>query len=108
MLSTILPEIYAQNINGKVVLVIEVFRGSLLPYYLKNKGKLKGTYIRIGSTNRLADERTIIELQRQRFNKSFDEEENFEFNVDEFKLNIIYNQFNTILASPHFFKIIQF
>ncbi len=58
----ILPEIYAQNIEGKVVLVIEVFRGSMLPYYLKNKGKLKGTYIRIGSTNRIADEIMIAEL----------------------------------------------
>jgi len=31
----ILPEIYIQNINSKILLVIEVFRGALLPYYLK-------------------------------------------------------------------------
>ena len=93
---TILPEIYAQNINGKVVLVIEVFRGSLLPYYLKNKGKLKGTYIRIGSTNRIADENMIAELQRQRLNKSFDEEINFEFEIKDIDLNIIYNEFKKI------------
>ena len=93
---TILPEIYAQNIDGKVVLVVEVFRGSLLPYYLKNKGKLKGTYIRVGSTNRLADEVMIAELQRQRFNKSFDEEENFEFELKNLNLNIIYNEFEKI------------
>jgi len=93
---TILPEIYAQNINGKIVLVVEVFRGSLLPYYLKNKGKLKGTYIRIGSTNRRADETLIAELQRQRLNKSFDEEENFEYKIDELNLEIIYNEFKQI------------
>ncbi|QCT94630.1 ATP-dependent DNA helicase [Caminibacter mediatlanticus TB-2] len=93
---TILPEIYAQNINGKVVLVVEVFRGSLLPYYLKNKGKLEGTYIRVGSTNRLADEVMIAELQRQRFNKSFDEEENFDFELENVNLDIIYNEFAKI------------
>ena len=93
---TILPEIYAQNIDGKVVLVIEVFRGSMLPYYLKNKGKLKGTYVRIGSTNRVADEVMITELQRQRFNKSFDEEENFEYELKNLNLEVIYNEFSKI------------
>ena len=102
---TILPEIYAQNINGKVLLVIEVFRGSLLPYYLKNKGKLKGTFIRVGSTNRLADERIITELQRQRLNRSFDEEENFEFEFENSDLEIIYNQFNKIEKSCNYEKL---
>lgn len=31
----ILPEIYTLNLEGKLLLVIEVFRGNLLPYYLK-------------------------------------------------------------------------
>jgi len=93
---TILPEIYAQNIDGKVVLVVEVFRGSMLPYYLKNKGKIKGTYVRVGSTNRVADEMMIAELQRQRFNKSFDEEENFEYEVKNLNLEIIFNEFAKI------------
>ena len=92
----ILPEIYTQYINGKVVLIVEVFRGSLLPYYLKSKGKLKGTYIRVGSTNRLADERVITELQRQRLNKTYDEEENFEFSLDEFDLRVIYDEFKNL------------
>ena len=101
----ILPEIYAQNIDGKVVLVVEVFRGSLLPYYLKSKGKLKGTYIRVGSTNRLANEQVIAELQRQRLNKTFDEEENFEFNLDELDLGIIYNEFKKIGKSCDYEKL---
>ena len=101
----ILPEIYAQNIEGKVVLVVEVFRGSLLPYYLKNKGKLKGTYIRVGSTNRLADEKVITELQRQRLNKTYDEEENFEFSIDELDLEVIYNEFSKINKSCDYEKL---
>lgn len=55
----IIPEIYAANIEGKKIIVVEVFPGNLKPFYIKNKGKLKGTYIRVGATNKLADEYEI-------------------------------------------------
>ena len=42
----IIPEMYIENIHGKNVIIIEVFPGNLKPYYIKSKGKLKGTYIR--------------------------------------------------------------
>ncbi|BCD67599.1 RNA-binding domain-containing protein [Nitratiruptor sp. YY09-18] len=101
----ILPEIYTQNINGKVVLVIEVFRGSMLPYYLKNRGKLKGTFVRVGSTNRLADENIIAELTRQRQNRSFDEEENLEYSLDSLDLKVIYDEFKKIGKSCNYEKL---
>lgn len=41
---------------------------------LKSEGKLKGTYIRVGSNNRLADESILGELERRRRNISFDGE----------------------------------
>jgi len=68
------PEIYSYNIDGKNILVVEVFPGPLKPYFIKNKGKFEGTYIRIGSTNKKADIEFIQELERQRKNISFDEE----------------------------------
>ncbi|OIN92679.1 MAG: ATP-dependent DNA helicase [Comamonadaceae bacterium CG1_02_60_18] len=71
---TILPEIYSANLEGKLVLVVEVFRGNLLPYYLKAAGKNNGTYLRIGASNRKADFEHILELERQKRNLSFDEE----------------------------------
>lgn len=61
------------NLEGKLILRIDVFPGSLKPYHLKNKGEIEGTYIRVGSTNRKADLETIEELRRQRMNISFDE-----------------------------------
>ena len=70
----IIPEIYSVNIENKLVLVIEVVRGNLKPYFLKSQGKAKGTYIRIGATNRLADSENINELERQKRHISFDEE----------------------------------
>jgi ATP-dependent DNA helicase RecG len=70
----ILPEIYTANMDGKLILIIEVFRGNLLPYYLKQEGKNNGTYIRIGATNRKAGFDNLLELERQKRNISFDEE----------------------------------
>jgi len=70
----ILPEMYTANLEGKTALVVEVFRGNLLPYYLKDSGKNQGTYLRVGSSNRKADFEHILELERQRRNQSFDEE----------------------------------
>lgn len=49
----ILPEIKFISEGDKHLIQITVFRGSTPPYYLKDKGKLQGTFIRVGSTNRL-------------------------------------------------------
>jgi hypothetical protein len=70
---TVAFHVSIHNIEGKLILKIDVFPGSLKPYHLKNKGEIEGTYIRVGSTNRQADLETIEELGRQRMNISFDE-----------------------------------
>ena len=70
----ILPEIKFISEENKHLIQVTVFRGSTPPYYLKEKGKLQGTFIRVGSTNRLADEAIVSELERRRRNISFDSE----------------------------------
>jgi len=82
----ILPEIYLVYVNDAKVLVVEVFPGALKPYYLKNKGKRDGTYIRVGATNKKADMEMIMELERQKRNISFDEELDYE--LDEKSLDM--------------------
>ena len=42
------PDISVINLNGKLILKVEVYRGNNMPYYLKAKGKNNGTYIRVG------------------------------------------------------------
>ena len=69
---TISPEIYIQSVDGKTLLVVEIFPGSHKPYYLKKHGKDTGTYIRVGSTNRKASPESIEALERQRRKVSFD------------------------------------
>ena len=70
----IVPDIYTTTIDNLLLLVIEVYRGNLLPYYLKKQGKDAGVYIRVGATNRKASSENILELERQRMNIGYDQE----------------------------------
>ena len=84
---TILPEISFFMAEDKHLIRIRIYRGSMPPYYLKNEGKLKGTYIRIGSNNRMANESLIAELERKRRNVSFDSEIVLDKTVEELNIN---------------------
>ena len=86
----ILPDITFLTEDDKHIIRVTVYRGSALPYYRKDKGKLKGTYIRVGSSNRLADGEIIAELERRKRNISFDSElvtdkSATELNIENFK-----------------------
>lgn len=89
----ILPDIYTTTIDNKVLLVIEVYRGNLLPYYLKKYGKNEGTYIRIGATNRKASYENILELERQRMNVGYDQEANREVALDSLDISSLEGRF---------------
>lgn len=52
----IMPNITFLTDEDRHIIRITIYRGSTPPYYLKDKGKLKGTYIRVGSSNRLAED----------------------------------------------------
>jgi len=80
------PDISVINVNGLFILKVKVYKGSNLPYYLKSKGKNNGTYIRVGSSNREANEEIILEMERLKRNISFDSEPVLD--VDYKKLNI--------------------
>jgi ATP-dependent DNA helicase RecG len=66
------PDIHVASWRNKEFLLIQVPH-SIGPYYAKSKGLKKGTYIRLGSTNRLADAAILDELQRLGENECFDE-----------------------------------
>ena len=58
----------------KSVLSVEVPLSSMRPHFMKKKGLGQGVYVRVGSTNRIADRLLIEELKRSVQNRSFDEE----------------------------------
>lgn len=92
----IIPELYSVNIENKLVLVVEVVRGNLKPYFLKSQGKGDGTYIRIGATNRIADLDTIAELERQRRHTSYDEEICYDVEFSELDITPLLEKFESI------------
>ena len=68
----LVPNIELLTVEGKTLLVIEVFLSGTRPHFLKSVGMEQGTYIRLGSTNRQADAQLIAELQRGVAGVSFD------------------------------------
>ena len=89
----ILPEISFLTEDDKHLIKVLVYRGSTPPYYLKDKGKLHGTYIRVGSTNRQADDTIIAELERRKRNISFDSEVIMEKTVKGLNIKSFINDF---------------
>lgn len=75
---TIIPDITILTADDKYLIRVTIYRGSMPAYYLKDKGKMNGTYIRVGSSNRKADEGIIAELERRKRNISFDGEVNMD------------------------------
>lgn len=69
----IIPDIEPQTVDGKTVIVITVEAGKNRPYYIKSKGKEKGTYIRVAGTSRLAYSEKISELEMEGARISWDE-----------------------------------
>lgn len=70
----IIPNIEILSWQDKHIVLLEVFPGISKPYFLKNKGEIHSTYIRVGSTNRLADSFMVDALRRSRLVKTYDEE----------------------------------
>lgn len=79
----ILPEISFLRHEGKSIIQVVIFKGSAPPYHLKQSTIEEGTYIRVGSSNRLASKEIIEELKRQRKNISFDSELVFTKTIDQ-------------------------
>jgi len=56
------------------VVVVTVHPSALRPHHLRSEGPARGTYVRLGSTNRAADPALIAELSRRIGVDGFDEE----------------------------------
>lgn len=64
------------------VLAIQVYPSSGRPHYLKHEGIERGTFVRVGSTNRHADHEMIDELRRFARSEAYDEQAMPELNSE--------------------------
>ena len=69
----LVPNIEMITIEGKTLLIAEVFLSGSRPHFLKSQGRENGVYVRLGSTNRQADRELIAEIGRSVEGVSFDE-----------------------------------
>ena len=83
----LVPNVELVTYQDKTLLVVEVFLSSLRPHYLKAEGSDRGVYVRLGSTNRLADKELIEELRRSVDGVAFDEMPMPGLKVDNLDLN---------------------
>ncbi|MCW5619849.1 MAG: putative DNA binding domain-containing protein [Burkholderiales bacterium] len=70
----LLPEIEILPWRKSQVVVVTVYPSQLRPHHLRAEGPVRGTYVRLGSTNRMADAALIAELGRSTGVATFDEQ----------------------------------
>ena len=69
----LVPNIELMTLEDKTLLVIEVFVSNTGPHWINSEGMTQGVYVRLGSTNRQADQELITELRRRSEGINFDE-----------------------------------
>lgn len=68
----LLPDIELLSFRQTHVLAVQAHPSPLRPHFLQREGLDRGTYVRVGSTNRRADKELIDELQRFKRGESYD------------------------------------
>jgi len=70
----LIPDIEVLPWRRGHVVAVQVYPSASRPHHLRREGEAKGTYVRVGSTNRRADAELIAELRRFAHAESFDEQ----------------------------------
>ncbi len=69
----LLPDIEILTYRKSHVLAVQVFPSASRPHHLTSVGPVAGTYVRVGSTNRRADEALVAEMRRFAQGEAYDE-----------------------------------
>ncbi|MBL0721516.1 MAG: putative DNA binding domain-containing protein, partial [Sulfurovum sp.] len=64
----ITPNIYSVRVEDKTLLVVHFYPSSSKPHYIKSIGKRDGSYVRVGSSNRVATLDILESLEREKRN----------------------------------------
>lgn len=78
----LIPEIEILPWRKTHIVAVRIYPSSTRPHFLKTMGPERGVFIRVGSTNRQADQTFIDEFKRQVRNESFDEQPMVELNSE--------------------------
>lgn len=67
----IIPSFSRETVEGKTLLVVDVYPGRNTPYHIKAEG-LDGVYVRVGATTRKAEREQVEELILRGGNRTYD------------------------------------
>lgn len=84
----LVPNVELISIEDKTLLRVEVYPSGSRPHWLKKEGPNEGVYVRLGSTNRIADRELIAELKRSAEGIAFDEIPLPELSVDALDIEV--------------------
>ncbi len=88
----LIPTIQFSTFRGKDILIISIPH-CIGPFHLKSEKAKDSTYVRVGSSNRLADSETVQEIQRSREKRTFDELPNHRAKLEDLDLKLAKNLF---------------
>ena len=69
----ITPNVALQELDDKVIIVVDILSGMQKPYYIRSQGMLDGVYVRVAGTTRCAERYRVQELILEGTNRSFDQ-----------------------------------
>ena len=67
----IVPAFSRETVDGKTLLVVDIYPGRSTPYHIKSEG-LGGVYVRVGATTRKAEREQVEELILRGSNRTYD------------------------------------
>lgn len=83
----LIPNLQFCTFRDRDILIITVPYSPNL-YHSKSKGETTGTYIRLGSTNRIADAHIIAEIRRLKEHTSFDQLPDSKYSLNDFDFEL--------------------
>ena len=90
----LVPNIELMTVENKTILIVDVFVSGQRPHWLKSEGPEHGVYVRLGSTNRQADNALIAELRRSAEGISFDEMPMPDLTINDLDLHLTHELFS--------------
>lgn len=88
------PIVERIHFKEKLFALIRVHAGNFTPYMVKSLGETAGVYVRIGSTNRQADQATFKSLQLRSLNLTFDRLEVVTSGISDIDIKKVENFFS--------------
>lgn len=97
----IIPEIHAQRMGEKLILVVEISEGMSKPYFHASKGMDEGTYLRMGRQTLRASPEMIRELQWQSKGRSPDVRPIYHATTNDLNIKAVEKFLNNRIQKEH-------